>query len=158
MECMWKLQMTVILIGLLILYQNQDPRETHVLYDQVSQNYQKEIFTTLFHPLSLLLVCSSHSGMSQPDRVPAVFYNLQPCMDNCQLDLFLCLMDVGLVYCFKPVCMHNSQPQKSCWNQVWNIDATVKSGCLLTVMLLWQPETLLDNNIIVELSCSLLRC
>jgi len=64
MECMWKLQMAVILIGLSILYQNQVHEKTDVLDDQVSQNCLKKIFTTLFHPLSLLLVCSSHSWLS----------------------------------------------------------------------------------------------
>jgi hypothetical protein len=39
--------------------------------------------------------------MSQPDRVPAIFYNPQPFMDNCQPDLFLCLMDVWLVLLFQ---------------------------------------------------------
>jgi len=35
--------------------------------------------------------------MSQLDKVPAIFYNPQLCMDNCQPDLFLCLMD-GLLF------------------------------------------------------------
>jgi hypothetical protein len=38
--------------------------------------------------------------MSQPDRVPAIFYNPQPRMDNCQPDLFF-MFDgcrVGLLF------------------------------------------------------------
>lgn len=96
MGYIWKLQMTVILIGVLISSQNKVHEKTDVL------NCLKEIFTTLYHPLSLLLVCSSHSEISQPYRLPGILYNPQLCMYNCQTrPFFLSMFDgcrVGFLF------------------------------------------------------------
>lgn len=73
---------------------------------RVSQNCLKELFATIFYPLSLLLECSLHSETCQPDRVPGTFYNPQPHVDNNQPKLFLFFLSFLPSLCVFSLSLH----------------------------------------------------